>query len=237
MIKDIYLKDFVEYCKDKFGGNLEAIVIFGSYSLGFFDEEESDYDTIIIFKNKIPKGKNEINKRFSKVTLHHFITEENLSEIIHEGRWSVYITLLKSVKVLYKTKEYDNFLNKLKKINFWKETDNLKRLKFKDRADKEHLKRVKGYKAIKVIYASTRKRLQILTHLRKKKLIWDYNKNLEINNEFFNKEEIIFLRDLRKKNFSRNKDFTNDDKKRALKILDKLILIVWKIYENEKTTF
>jgi len=230
MIKDPYLKKFVDYCKYKFEGNLEAIVIFGSYSLGFFNKKKSDYDVIVIFKNKVPIGKAEINKKFPKVTLHHFLIEKDLFKLIYEGRWSIYITLLKSGKVLYKTKEYNNFLGKLKKINFWKDTANLKRLQFKDKTDKKHLKKVKGYSAIKVAFASTRKRLQILTHLRKKELRWDFNKNLEINKQFLNKKEIIFLKNLNKKNFSRSNEFTSKDRKTFLNILDKLISKLWEIY-------
>ena len=142
MIKDNYIKKFVDYCKQKYSENLEAIIVFGSYSLDFFNERESDYDVIIVFKNKVPIDQEEIKKNFNKISLHHFLNEKDLLKKIYEGRWSIYITLLKSSKVLYQTKEYISFLKKLKKLNFLKETDNLNRFKFKDKIDRKHLKEV-----------------------------------------------------------------------------------------------
>ena len=230
MIRDVYLKKFVDYCKGKFGKELVGIVIFGSYSLGFFNKRESDYDVIVIFKDKIPKSKTEIKRNFERITLHHFLTEKDLLKKIYEGRWSIYITLLKSSKILYQTKEYNSFLKKLKKLNFLKETDNLNRFKFKDKIDKKHLKEVKGYKAVKLSFASIRKRLQILTYLKKKKLVWDFDKNLIINKQFLNKKEMVFLKNLKEKNYSRDNKFGVKDKREALKILNKLILILWEIY-------
>lgn len=112
IIKDPYLKKFVDYCKKKFN-NLVAIIIYGSYAWGYFDKRKSDYDMLVIFKGEVPRGKSEIKRKFKKITLPYFCTTEYLINRRGLEHWASYITLTKVGKILYKTREYDKFLKDL----------------------------------------------------------------------------------------------------------------------------
>jgi len=60
---DRYLKKFIDYCKEQYGGNLLAIVIYGSYPWGYFNKKKSDYDVFVIFKDVFSFSRNFFNYR------------------------------------------------------------------------------------------------------------------------------------------------------------------------------
>ena len=49
-IGDEYLNEFVNYCKINFKNNLMAIVIYGSYTYGYFDKKKSNFWMLCIRK-------------------------------------------------------------------------------------------------------------------------------------------------------------------------------------------
>ncbi len=219
---DEYLKNFVEFCKEKYRDNLVAITIYGSYPWGYFDKKKSDYDIFVIFKDETPKGKKEINKKFPKISLQYFCTTKDLLRKVEEGHWSIYITLLKSARLLYYTKEYKKFLKELKKIDFIEQLTDTAAMEYKANFEIETLKKCKGYKAAKWALPSIRKRLQLLTYIRRKKAIWNIKKIAKLNKDVLTREERNFIINLDKKVKSRENSFTKQDKNKAVEILKKL---------------
>ena len=223
---DSYLKKFVKYCKDNYQDNLLAIVIYGSYAWGYFDKRKSDYDVFVIFKDKAPNKKalavGEFKKLFPRVTLQYYCTADELIHKVNEGHWSIYITLIKSGKVLFHNRGYRSFLKKLKKINFVKELLDTMAMQYKARFEINTLKKIHGYKAAKWALPSIRKRLQLLTYIRRKKVIWDLKKVVKLNNDILSEEESNYLFKLDKRVRSRSKKFKLRDKKTAIIILKKL---------------
>ncbi|MBU0907909.1 MAG: nucleotidyltransferase domain-containing protein [Nanoarchaeota archaeon] len=53
-------KTLVDACKKLYGENLAAVLIFGSYFTGNYNKEESDLDTIILFKKEPNRTKEEL---------------------------------------------------------------------------------------------------------------------------------------------------------------------------------
>ncbi len=219
---DAYLKNFVKFCEEKYKNNLIAITIYGSYAWGYFDKNKSDYDIFVIFKDRTPKGKKEINRKFPKISLQYFCTANDLLIKVKEGHWSIYITLLKSAKILYHTIEYKKFLKELKKINFLEQLMDTAAMEYKANFEIGALKKVRGYKAAKWALPCIRKRLQLLTYIRRKKLIWNVRKVAKLNKDILSKEEIYFILDLDKKVKMRQNSFMKDDKNKAIEILNKL---------------
>jgi len=219
---DTYLKKFISYSKEKFGDNLVAIVIFGSYTWGYFDEKKSDYDVFVIFRDEVPRGKEEIRRKFEKVALHYFCTTDELLRNAHFGHWTSYITLLTSARVLYANKEYEKFLKELKDLNLFEAVIDVVGLEAKANYEANVLRKNKGYKAVKWALPMIRKRLQMLTYVRYHKLIWNLNENLRKNKDLLIKEEIRFMKDLDRRVRLRSSKFSSDDKKTALDILYKI---------------
>ena len=58
-MEDKYLELFIQKVKDKFGDELQRIILFGSRARGDNDPN-SDYDLILIFHNVIPEVKEAI---------------------------------------------------------------------------------------------------------------------------------------------------------------------------------
>jgi len=221
MKRDKCLEKFVDYCKENFGGELVAILIYGSYAFGYFDKKKSDYDLIVIFKDKVPRKRAEIKRKFKKVNLPYFFNEEDLLGYIGRGHWTLYITLMKSAGILYKTKEYDRLFSKLKKRKILKELD-VAALEIKTKEERNILKRRSGFQAVKWALPMLRKRLQLLTYVRKNKLVWDLKENLEENKDVLDDEEIKFIRNLDKRVKIRDEKFSREDKNKSIEILDKL---------------
>ncbi|MDP2649774.1 MAG: nucleotidyltransferase domain-containing protein [bacterium] len=223
---DIYLKDFVSFCKERYEDNLTAIIIYGSYPWGYFDKKKSDYDVFVIFKTKTPKSKKlaqkEFLRKFPKISLQYFCTTDELLRKVEEGHWSIYITLLKSAKILYYTKEYKKFLKELKKVDFIEQLMDTAAMEYKANFEIETLKKSRGYKAAKWALPSIRKRLQLLTYIRRKKAIWNIKKIVRLNKDILTKEERDFIVDLDKRVKKRENSFTKIDKNKSIEILKKL---------------
>ena len=220
---DKYLKKFVDYCKNKFKDNLIGIVIYGSYAWGYFDKRKSDYDVFVIFKDKKPNGRKEIEGLFPKISLQYFCTANDLKRIVREGHFAPYITLLKSAKILYAKPDYQKFLKELSKINFLEEMLDTVAYEWKAKYERNVLLKAKsGFKAAKWALPVLRKRLQLLALVRKRRLVWDLKKVLILNKDLLTKEERDFIADLDKKVIARSRDFDLNDKKMALRILGKI---------------
>ncbi len=219
---DKYLKKFINFCKERYGNNLIAITIYGSYPWGYFDKKKSDYDLFVIFKDKTPKGKKEIKKKFPKISLQYFCTTNDLLRKVKEGHWSIYITLLKSAGILYYTKKYKKFLKKIKRIDFTEQLMDTAAMQYKATYEIRVLKKSRGYKAAKWALPSIRKRLQLLTYIRRKKAVWNIKKVVKLNKDVLTKEERDFVINLDKRVRKRQNSFTKEDKERTIKILNKL---------------
>ncbi|OGY49616.1 MAG: hypothetical protein A3B89_02995 [Candidatus Buchananbacteria bacterium RIFCSPHIGHO2_02_FULL_40_13] len=223
---DAYLKKFIEYYKEKYKDNLSAIIIYGSYAWGYFDSKKSDYDLIVLFKEELPttkeKAEKEIRKKFPKVSLQYFKTWEEMTNYAHLGHFTSYITLLKSGKVLYAKKDYKKFLKKLRKINLFEKAFDIAAIEGKTLFEINVIKKNKKYKAAKYSLPAIRKRLQLLTFIRTKKLIWNLNRNLRKNKNILAKEERDFIKLLNKRVKSRSDTFTKKDRERSIKLIHKI---------------
>jgi len=170
----------------------------------------------------VPRGKAEIKRKFPKIAIQYFMTTEELLNNTHFGHWTSYITLLKGGRILYTTKGFKKFLKKLKKKNLFEELIDIAGIEYKYQYERKELKKRKGFKAVKWALPSIRKRLQLLTYIRKHKLIWKIGKNIQLNKDILNKEERKFLLNLNKKLKNRSKNFNKKDEKRTIDILNKL---------------
>lgn len=219
---DDYLKGFMEFCKKRFGDNLVAVVIFGSYPWGYFDRKKSDYDVILFFKNPVRINKRFAKEKFGKVDVHYLLDKNELISRAHLGHWTTYITLLKSARVIYSTREYRNFLRELKGLNLFEAVVDVAGIEAKAAYEIDELKKKRGYKALKWSLPMLRKRLQMLTYLRFHKLVWDMKKNLRRNKDILDVTERRFLGGLDRKLRIRSNDFDLSDKKMVLEIMNKL---------------
>lgn len=217
--KDSYLKDFVSYCKNNFN-NLAAIVIYGSYAWGYFDKKKSDYDVFVIFKGKVPRSKTKLMKKFKRMSISYFCSINSLEKRKGLEHWASYITLTNAGKILYKTKDYEKFLEKIKKGNFLKEK-NIPAIKRKIKYERGTLTKLRGFKALKWAFSSIRKRLSLLSYVKNKKLTWRFKGVLFENKDILNKNELDFLKKLERKIKKRDSEFNQSDKKISLKILEK----------------
>lgn len=81
---DSYLKKFVGFCRQKYGKNLIAIGIYGSYAWGYFDKEKSDYDVFLIFNNH-PKNEGKmLTEKFKKISVQYFCNKTDLLDFQQE---------------------------------------------------------------------------------------------------------------------------------------------------------
>lgn len=220
--KDFYLQKFVDFCKKKYDKNLLAIGIYGSYAWGYFDKQKSDYDIFLIFNSKTRSERGFLMKKFPKIAVHYFCSLDQLSILFKKGHWSPYITFLTSARMLSSRIEYGKFIKKMKKINFLDYFENTKRIKWKFQFDKDVIRKTKGYKCIKYALPTLRVRLQFLTYIKTKKLIWNLSKNINLNKDFLDVDEKRFLLSLDNKVKKREKKFSVFDKKRTINLLNKI---------------
>lgn len=217
---DSYLKSFVDFCKQRYGKNLIAIGIYGSYAWGYFDKEKSDYDVFLIFNSKRKDETGFLSKRFKNISINYFCDRNELLKLINEGHWSLYITLLKSAKMLYSSSEYNKFFNELKNTDFVKNLKNTDRIKFKAKFDRNQIQKMEGYPAIKYAFPGLRSRLQLLTYIHYKKLVWDLKKVFRLNKDILSSNEQKFLIQLEKSVRKRKNVFPN--KKMAINLLNRI---------------
>ena len=218
---DDYLKKFINYCKEKYWGNLIAIMVYGSYAWGYFDKKDSDYDLILIFKQNAPVKKS-IARQFKKISLQYSLTTNEVLTNAHLGHFTSYITILKGGRILYKTREFNRLIKKLRRTNPLDKIIDVAVIEAKSFYLRNELKKLNKFKAIKWALPSIRKTLQLLTFIRKNRLIWKLNKNLKLNKDVLTKEDILFIKVLNKKLLKRSDNFTKKDKQTSVSILDKI---------------
>ncbi len=216
---DSNLKKFIEFCKQRYGKNLIVIGIYGSYALGYFDKDKSDYDVFLFFNSKVRNETKFLDNKFKKISVLQFCSSKELFELIKKGHWAIYITLLTSARMLYYSREYEILIKKLKKINFINNLNNFNRIKWKIGFDKRNIKKGKGYSGAKYTLPALRSNLQLLTYIKYKKSIWDLKKIVKLNKDILTREEQEFLIQL-EKSVKRRKNFNN--KKIAINILEKI---------------
>jgi hypothetical protein len=217
---DFYLSKFVDFCKHRYGNKIIAIGIYGSYVWGYFDKEKSDYDVFLIFNEELENEGEKIMKQFKRITVQYFCSSKGLLNLIKEGHWSLYITLLKSVRMLYFSNEYKTLIKQIRKINFIDNLKNIDRIKWKAGFDKEVIEKSKGYDGAKYALPALRSKIQLLTYIKYKKLIWDLLKIIKLNRDILTPEESSYLIQLDKSVKLRKDIFP--DKEIAVKILNKV---------------
>ena len=221
--RDEYLKKFVNYCMEKFGNELAGIIVFGSYVQGHFDKRKSDYDIFVLFKRKVINGRRNLEKKFPKTSIQYYLSLKELEDMIHFGHFTSYITLLsRGGKIVYSTLEFRRFLKSAKKQNILDKPFDVAGLEYKTNYEVKNLKRLKGYNSVKWAVPMIRKRLQMLTFLRKNKLVWDLGKNVKINKKFLSDEEKDFILDLNKRLKKRSNVFSKKDNAGTLNVVYKL---------------
>ncbi|MFC1682533.1 hypothetical protein ACFL0X_02865, partial [Nanoarchaeota archaeon] len=110
------------------------------------------------------------------LTIIHFDTIENYEKHIYKGSWASWITVIKGCKVVYSTKEFKEFRKRLRRKPISKE-NLIKLIKYKEKRIKNYQKlRGKGFSLTKGLMGSLRLRLQLLTFLMYKQIIFDYSK-------------------------------------------------------------
>jgi hypothetical protein len=217
---DSYLENFSNLCKQKFGENLIGLGIYGSYAWGYFDKEKSDYDVFLVFNHEI-KDESEIPKgKLERITIQYFSTPKQLFELVREGHWSLYITLLESAKMIYHTSEYETFIGELRKIDFVENLKNTKRLGWKAGFDREVIEKEEGYSGAKYAFPALRSRLQLLTYVKYRKPIWDLNEVIKLNKDFLSLNEQEYIIQLEKSVRERKNVFP--DREMAIKTLEKI---------------
>lgn len=217
---DSYLRQFIDFCRERYGDNLMAIGIYGSYIWGYFNKDKSDYDIFLVFNNKLKKEGKMLMNKFDKISVQYFCSPEEILQLVKKGHWSVYITFLTSAKMLYFSKNYKKFVGRLKKLDFAANLKDTKRIEWKAGFDADCIRKTKGYNGAKYALPALRSRLQLLTYIKYKKLIWDLSKNVNLNKDFLTEEEGKFLLQLNNSVKQRRKVFHR--KNFAISLLHKI---------------
>ncbi len=121
--------------------------------------------------------------------------------------------------MIYHTKEYEKFINELRKIDFVENLKNTDRIKFKAKFDREVIEKEEGYSGAKYALPSLRSRLQLLTYIKNRKLIWNLCDAIKFNQDILNPNEQKFLCQLEKSVRARKNVFPN--RKMALNLFDR----------------
>ena len=224
MIKKIYLDSylckFLDFCKQKYRGNLAAIGIYGSYAWGYFDKDKSDYDVFIFLKKSVKNKHRSFSKKFPKVSVNYLCDLDELKNLISEGHWTLYLTLMKSARMIFYSKDYKKFIKNLKKIDFLDNLNSFESIRRKANFDIDNIKKLKSYALIKYALPSIRSKLQLLTYLKTKKLFWDLKKVVKLNPKIINFEEENFIFGMDESVRKRKESFY--DKKIIIGLLQKI---------------
>lgn len=171
-------------CRERYNGNLAAVLIFGSYFTGQYLPGESDIDLIVLFKKPLKNSEREREFLFErlknlKLSIHHFRTLEDYKKKIYaESSWSSWIVVQRGSMVAYSTPEFLDF----KKYIAAHKLDSEKLIKFikeKDAFDlKTDLTSKSDFAAVKMLYAHIRRKLQILNFYKNNILEFDFSKCL-----------------------------------------------------------
>lgn len=145
---------------------------------------------------------------------------QRMSQLIKEGHWSVYITFLKSSRMLYYSRDYRVLFDKIGKIDFIKNLKNFDRIKWKAKFDRGCIKKGRSYDGAKYALPALKNRLQLLTYINSRKLILNLDKLIKLNKDILTLREGRFL--IRLDKFVKGRKDVLYDKKIAIKILDKI---------------
>lgn len=219
---DDYLNKFSDYCKNKFGSNLIAVGVFGSYALGYFDKKRSDYDIFVILKEPMRVSKESVQRKFKRISFQYLLSEEELIRRANFEHWTLYITLLTSARVFYAIREYKKILRKLRKLNLFDNLIDVRVIEYKTEKEIGVLRKVKGYSAVKWALPAIRKRLQMLTYIRRRKLIWSLKNNFKINKDILSNRERKFLIELNKRLRKRSEEFSEYDRDVSIELLHRI---------------
>ena len=175
-------KKIIEACLNRCGKNLATILIFGSCNTGNFIAGKSDIDLIILLKNnngiKLQAAEDllkHVDFADLKISIAHFRTLDNYkSHIYSEGTWSSWITVINGSKVIYSTKEFEQFKESLKNNPI---PNNIlaEYLIHKDKIELDgYFTRSEGEDLTKAYFSHMRRKLQILNYLQNNEIEFDY---------------------------------------------------------------
>jgi len=212
-MEDKRLEGIVEKLKARYGENLAAIVIFGSYVLGLYKEGKSDIDSIILIKERA--GIEDLAAEGTR--LFQEMTEERLSvqefnvlfeyeaDLYERGRFTSWATMQKQkgCEVAYKTREFEEFLERLKRKPLEKGKV-LKTVREKDDFDlKVYLGEAEGFRKTVCLFGHLRRKLQILNYYTDNQLEFDYDDCLRSVFNLLDREDVKKLENLNGKYKSR----------------------------------
>ena len=116
----LIFKEVVDNCKERFGGNLVSVVLFGSRARGIA-KEHSDYDFFVIVTN-LPESKERdkislelgryVGRRYYKSVQIHLTAEKELEESLNP----LFYGILTGYSVLYGEKAWEKILSRWRPI-------------------------------------------------------------------------------------------------------------------------
>ena len=221
---DEYLKNFVDYLKDKLGDELAGVLIYGSYVKGYFDPIESDYDVFVLFKNDVIDLRDEIKSKFPKISLQLYMSLSELKEKIINGSWNTYIALAYTGQILYTTPELNKFKSGISKFNpdITKFTPKQKSMLVeKLKADSKVAYEREGYELNKFLYSSLLRKMQILFFIRTEEIELEFNDLIKKLKDDFITQNIEWLSKVEETVFARSK-VTLKDKNTYINVLQQV---------------
>ena len=142
--------------------------------------------------------------------------------LIKKGHWSPYISFLVSAKMIYYSPNYKKFILTLKNMDFVKSLLSTKRIEWKAKFDKECIRKSRGYKGVKYTLPALRSRLQLLTYIKNRKLVWNLSELIKLNLDLLDINEQKLLLHLDKIVKKRKQNFNISEKNKSVKLLDKI---------------
>lgn len=223
---DTYLAAFVADVRERYGDNLRAVLVYGSYVEGYFDPEESDYDILLFLgRQPDPEHRPAVEQKFPKVSLMYYLTMEELEERIRNGSWSLYIAVLKGAATLYQDTAFERFVADLEKVDMRKiisSEEGLQKIRDKFEDEINTQTESEGFEAIKWFIPTLRRMLQIHTYLRTHKTVWSLEDNLKTAQTVLDDDDMAFIKDVQQRLLYRSTEFSPDDTRRAAAILENL---------------
>ncbi len=226
----------VNTCIKRYGNNLAAVLIFGSYNTGKFVKGISDINLIILFKKKNSiKFQSEYDILYHNlfadipVSITHFrIIEDYRRHIYGEGSWSSWITVINGSKAIYSTKEFELFRQKLLEKPILG-AHLLSYLLHKDEIElKGYFKRIREWDLTKAIFFYIRRKLQVINYLNGNNLEFDYQKSLRNIKHIEHEKELSRLSDL----YYGRKNLTNKKINSYYEIAHKLTYLIKRKIKN-----
>lgn len=221
----------VDVCLGRYNGNLAAVLLFGSYNTGHFREGISDIDSIILFKETdnvdFKSEPEKLRKELSdvKLSIQHFHTLKDYFDYIQDkGSWASWITVVNGSKVIYKTREFEEFKERLQNNPISKEKL-AKYLKQKDKFELDgYFKERREWDLTKAIFAHIRRKLQVMNYLAGNSPEFDYDTCLtNLNGEVRDKDRLVNLGEAYEKRRALSEDEVKEYVGYAKKLTGKLV--------------